>query len=232
MKGKETMKRLILVAMLFAPLAAVGQNESSGLTPAQPSWTPHPVLFSGPSLMSGGYQPVAEHVGAGFLLNSSNIGGDFESRYMNARKTNDNTVNNRKGHERYLQGRLFYKWHRGLYFGGGAQWSETSTTNYKKEAWRPTFGMGGDYFGDRVSLRWQALYILPGTDKSNGLQGPELQIWFPSPVSRSHFFYRETIGLYEFHQTVTDPSDPHLTAQQLSSRSVTSFLDFTFGWRF
>src|SRR5260370_38840453 len=107
MKGKEAMKRLILVAILFAPLAAVGQNESAGLTPAQPSWTPHPVLFSGPSLMSGGYQPVAEHLGAGFLLNSSNIGGEFQGRDMNAAQINDNTWNNRKGHASHLEGRLF-----------------------------------------------------------------------------------------------------------------------------
>ena len=225
------MKRLIFFVVLLAPLAAIGQRESAALTPAPPSWIPHPIFFSGPSMVGNGYQAVAEHFGGGFLLNSSKISGDFESRYMNARKTDDNTVNNRKGHERYLQGRLFYKMRRGLYLGGGAQWSETSTTNYAKKAWRPTFGMGGDHFGDGYSLRWQALYILPGTDKSNGLQGPELQLWLPSPASRSHFFYRQTLGLYEFHQTVTDPSDPQLTARQLSNRSAGSFLDFAFGWR-
>src|SRR5260370_31800457 len=109
MKGKEEMKRLILVAILFAPLAAVGQNESAGLTPAQPSWTPHPVLFSGPTLMSGGYQPVAEHLGAGFLLNSSNIGGGFRAALQNNRKTNDNNLENTKSVESLPHCRLHDK---------------------------------------------------------------------------------------------------------------------------
>jgi hypothetical protein len=151
---------------------------------------------------------------------------------MNARKTNDNTVNNSKGHERFLQGRAFYRYRPGLYFGGGAQWSETSTTNYTKKAWRPTFGLGGDHFGESYSMRWQGMYILPGTDRANAMQGPELQLWLPSPASRKHFFYRQTLGIYEYHDTITDPTNATLTAQQAAQRHTSAFLDFTFGWRF
>jgi len=226
------MKRLTLLAVLLLSTVAVGQNFSRSETVETTSWIPRPMILSGPSLVGNGYQTVALSGGAGLLLNSPKFLSDIEGRYMNAHKTNDNTVNNRKGHERFLEGRVFYRYKRGLYVGGGAQWSETSTTNYTKKGWRPTFGLGGDHFSDGYSMRWQALYILPGTDKANALQGPEFQLWLPSPVSRSHFFYRQTLGIYEFHATITDPNDPILTAQQIASRHSAAFLDFTFGWRF
>lgn len=205
---------------------------SPSLTPGAPSWIPRPILFAGPSFVGNGYQEVAESVGVGLLLNAKRLMSNAEGRYMNARKTDDNTLNNRKGHERYLQGRLFYKVRPNLYFGGGAQWSETSTTNYTKQAWRPTFGGGGDHFAADWSCRWQLLYIMPGTDRQNAVQGPEFQLWLPSPASKSHFFYRQTLGVYEFHTTVTDPADKNLTALQTGERQHAGFLDFTFGWRF
>ncbi|PYV83969.1 MAG: hypothetical protein DMG93_06685 [Acidobacteria bacterium] len=78
-----------------------------------------PVLFGGPSLVGNGYQTFAGNFGGALLLKSSKALGDFEAYYMNAKKTNDNTVKNRKGHERFLLGRVFYPWRRGFYFGGG-----------------------------------------------------------------------------------------------------------------
>ena len=120
--------------------AVTGYTPSPADTPADPSWFPRPLLFGGPSLVGNGYQTFAGSVGGALLLNSSKLLGDFEAQYMNAKKTNDNTLNNRKGHERFLVGRLFYPWRKGLYFGGGAQGSETSTTNYTKKQWRPALG--------------------------------------------------------------------------------------------
>ncbi len=179
------MKILSLSCVLLLSVVAFGQEKPpASETPASPSWTPRPVLYSGPSLVGNGYQTFALNGGGGLLLNSSKLLGDFEGRYMNARKTNDNTLNNRKGHERYLEGRLFYKYRQGLYFGGGAQWSETSTTNYTKKAWRPTVGLGGDYFSQGLSCRWQTLYISPGSDWQNALQGAEIQLWLPSPACK------------------------------------------------
>src|SRR5438477_9208679 len=135
------MKRLILFAVVVMRAAGIAQNLTPAETEANPSWIPHPMVISGPSFVGNGYQTLALNGGAGFLLNSSHVVSDVEARYMNARKTDDNTLNNRKGHERYLEGRFFYRYRPGLFFGGGAQWSETSTTNYTKKAWRPTFGL-------------------------------------------------------------------------------------------
>jgi hypothetical protein len=190
------------------------------------------MVLMGPSLVGNGYQSLALNGGVGLLLNSPHLLSDVEATYMNARKTDDNTLNNNKGHERSLKGRVFYRFHRDLYLGGGAQWSETSTTNYTKKGWRPTFGVGGDHFGDGYSMRWQTLYVMPGTDRANAMQGPEFQLWFPAPTSDKHFFFRQTLGIYEFHTTVTDSTNLSLTAQQTADRHTAAFLDFTFGWRF
>jgi len=222
----------ILFAVLILVVASAAQGMPASETSAGTSWVPRPILFVGPSLVGNGYQTVAVTETGGLFLNSPLLFGDAEGSYMNARKTFDNTINNTSGHERGLEGRLFYKFRPGLYFGGGAQWSETSTTNYLKSAWRPTFGAGGDHFGSNYSMRWQVMYVMPGTDHFNAVQGPEIQIWFPSPASRSHVFFRQTLGIYEFHSTVTDPTNAALTAQQTSDRSVASFLDFALGLRF
>src|ERR1700694_5139721 len=102
--------------MLFALFVSVASNaQEQGSEP--PSWIPHPIVYSGPSLVGNGYQAVAGNFGGGLILNSSKLLGDFEAYYMNAKKTDDNTVNNVKGHERFLQGRLFYPMRKGLYFG-------------------------------------------------------------------------------------------------------------------
>ena len=227
------MKLLVIFCAFWMSGACIAQEERpASATDASTSWVPHPFVFSGPSFVGNGYQTLAANLGGGFLLNSNKLLGDFEAYYMNAKKTNDNTQNNLKGHERFLQGRLFYPWRKGLYFGGGAQWSETDTTNYTKKGLRPTFGVGGDHFTNDWSCRWQVLYITKGTDKINGVQGAEFQLWLPSPATRSHFFYRQTLGTYEFHTTVTDATDRVLTARQTGQRSTAAFLDFMFGWRF
>jgi hypothetical protein len=230
------MKRpfLLAQALNWFLLAVLSPAAGQAFVPVEvgQSWVPHPLIFIGPSLVGNGYQNVAGRLGLGFIVNSRRMIGDFEGSYMNARKTDDNTIGNRKGHERFLEGRVFYPWRPWLYFGGGAQWSETSTTNYVKSAWRPGFGVGGDHFATDWSYRWQVLYLLPGTDKSNGLQGPELQLWLPSPASRSHFFYRQTLGIYELHTTVTDPTNATLTTAQMGDRHSATFLDFAVGWRF
>jgi hypothetical protein len=224
--------KVLIILCAFSISGTCTAQEEASLTRASPSWIPHPFVYSGPSFVGNGYQTLAANLGGGLLLNSNKLLGDFEAYYMNAKKSNDGTLNNNKGHERFLQGRLFYPWHKDLYFGGGAQWSETATTNYTKKGWRPTLGAGGDHFANSWSCRWQVLYITTGTDKINGVQGPEFTLWFPSPRSKSHFLFRETLGVYEFHTTVTDPTDRKLTAQQTGQRSTAAFLDFMFAWRF
>ena len=221
-----------LFAVLLLSLGASAQQLSASGGLVEPSWKPHPIVFSGPSLASNGYQPLALDGGGGFLLDLKRFFSDVEGSYTNARKVNDNTTDNYSGHERAMEARSFYTFRRQLYFGGGIQWRQTSTTNYTKQAWHPAFGVGGDYFRAGHSIRWQALYVLPGTDRLNGLQGSEIQIWFPSPTARGHFFIRQTLGIYELHSTITDPTNLILTAQETANRSLLSLAEFDFGFRF
>jgi hypothetical protein len=130
------------------------------------------------------------------------------------------------GSELDLKGRAFFRTDRGWYFGGGAQWSKLSTAIYAKQAWRPTFGGGKDLFRENFSMRTQVLYVLPGSDHLNAVQGPEISLWLPSPASRSHFFYRQTLGIYGFHQTSVPGNSG------VNQRYLASFLQFTAMYRF
>jgi hypothetical protein len=49
---------------------------------------------------------------------------------------------------------------------------------------------------------------------------------------KAHIFYRETMGVYRVHDTVTDRSDPILTLQQMSNHSWRAFAEFTAMYRF
>jgi hypothetical protein len=77
-----------------------------------------------------------------------------------------------------------------------------------------------DIFRSSLSARMQVMYILPGTDRLNAAQGPEFSLWFPSPAKNGHWFYRETLGVYEFHQTAV----PGNSGDQ--NRGRTAFLSF------
>lgn len=223
---------ILCSGLLISTLSVAQGGGGPEVTPGALSWIPRPIIYAGPALQGGGYQMVAGDVGGGLLMRSGALLADVEGYYSNAKKVNDGTINNYKGHERFLQGRLFVPWRHGTYFGGGAQWSETSTTNYEKKGWRPTFGGGMDRISEKISWRFQALYVTKGTDRLNGVQGPEFQVWLPSPASAAHFFFRETVGVYEYHTTVTDPTDRALTASQTGQRSAAGFTDFALVWRF
>lgn len=119
---------------------------------------------------------------------------------------------------------------------------------------RYQFGGGKDwYYNDqwKFSYRVQVLYLLPPQHESvaypaapgqpsyvcqgcgNGVQGPELTLQMPSPAdSRHHWFVRYTLGVYEFHTTITEPSNLPLTAEQDSSRHAMGTFDALVGYRF
>lgn len=191
--------------------------------------------------MGGGYTPVALVGGAGLRIDSRRLLLDTNASYDNGRKTNDNDQPNPKGRDRGLNGSAYYRLSSGWSFGAGARWSELSTTNYHKSAWRPVFGGSKDYFHKRCagedcardfSARVGVDYVLPGTDWQNGSQGPLFTLYVPSPSVKARIFFRETMGIYRSHDTVTDRSDPALTLQQTGNHSWQSFAEFTAMFRF
>jgi hypothetical protein len=221
---------------------AVSQKPATDESSQQPSGlVPRPFLYAGAGLMGGGYAPFAGRAGGGLRIDSRRFLASAEGWYDNGHKTNDNTGPNPKGHDRGLVGSAYYRFSSGWFAGVGARWNQLSTTNYTKGGWRPTFGGGKDYFHKKCaledcisdfSMRLGFDYLLPGTDHFNALQGPLFSFYMPSPSAKGHFFFRETLGIYEFHTTVTDPSNKILTQQQTGSRSVTSFGEFTLMYRF
>lgn len=202
---------------------------------------PHPYVYFGPEGMSAGYAPVALLAGAGLRIDSKHFIFDANANYDNGHKTNDNTGINEKGHDRGLVGSMYYRLPSGWAFGAGARWSQLSTTNYTKSAWRPTFGGSRDFFvrdcmaegcPHAFTMRIGADYVLPGTDWQNGSQGPSVSFYLPSPSARRHVFFREILGIYRYHDTVTDRTDPVLTRMESSHHSVDSFLELTLMYRF
>jgi hypothetical protein len=204
-------------------LAAVSSVQPAPTPPSGSGlhW-PRPYVYAGLFPSEGaGYSPAAGGVGTGL---------DWELPHLillsEISAEDDHKLDSGTGTESHFLTRGFFRTERGWYFGGGVQWSNLGTIIYSKHAWRPSFGAGKDFSSPSFSARAQALYILPGTDHLNALQGPELSLWLPSPASQHHWFYRQIIGIYEFHQTSV-PGNPGL-----NDRSVATFLEFTAMYRF
>jgi hypothetical protein len=216
------------------PVAEESAQQPSGLVP-------RPFLYAGAGLMGGGYAPLAWEGGGGLIIDTRHFLASAEGSYDNGHKTDDGGPPNPKGHDRGLAATAYFRLSSGWFAGVGARWSQLSTTNYTKGAWRPTFGGGKDYFHKKCaaencvsdfSMRAGIDYVLPGGDHLNALQGPLLSFYMPSPSAKGHIFFRETLGIYEFHETVTEPSIPSLTQQQIGNRYVTSFGELTVMYRF
>jgi hypothetical protein len=219
---------LFVTSMLLAqqivskkPLAEESDQQS-------PGFLPRPFAYAGAGLMGGGYAPLASEGGGGLRVDSRHFLASAEGWYDNGHKANDNDLPNPNGHDRGLDGAAYFRLSSGCFFGMGARWSQLSTTNYTKSAWRPMFGGGKDYFYKTCalencvadfSMRLGADYVLPGADHSNALQGLLVSFYMPSPAAKGHIFFRETLGIYEFHETLTEPSNLTLTREQIGNRS-------------
>lgn len=191
--------------------------------------------------MGGGYAPFAEVGGAGLRIDSKHFLVDADGQYDSGRKVNDNDQPNPSGHERGLVGSAYYRLPGAWSFGAGIRWSELATTNYRKSSWAPTIGGSKDYFrhhcqletcsGD-FSLRLGVDYMLKGSNWQNGTQGPLFTFFVPSPSTKGHIFWRETVGIYRVYDTVTDRTNALLTSQQMSTHSWDNFAEFTLMYRF
>jgi hypothetical protein len=91
--------------------------------------------------------------------------------------------------------------------------------------------MGKDFIRETYSLRLQAMYITEGTDKANGVQGPEIAMTYPSPAKHGHLFWRTTWSIYRFHTTDTF-SDPATSAAQRADHHFTGGTESGLIWRF
>jgi hypothetical protein len=201
--------------------ASGSQSSAPELTELKSFW-PRSYAYGGFAPSEGaGYSTAAGTAGAGLDCETSRLIALTQFAVEDAHKLDSGT-----GAEAHFMTRLFVRAPASWYFGGGAQWNDLDTVLYSKHSWRPGFGAGKDFLREAFSARAQALYLLPGTDHLNGLQGPELSLWVPSPATHHHWFYRQVLGIYEFHQTSV-PGNPGL-----NDRSVSAFLELTVMYRF
>ncbi|HEX8815934.1 MAG TPA: hypothetical protein VF753_10575 [Terriglobales bacterium] len=163
--------------------------------PSYSPW-PRPIFEGGLSLLHGGYDPAAANVGAGVNLEMAKFLAVAEISADDAHKTTSDS-----GYDAYFQARAFVRVKRDWFAGGGGQWNQLTANVYSKQAWRPAIGGGKDFFGEDLSARAQLLYVFAGDDHQNGSQGPEFSLWLPSPALHRHFFYHQTLGIYQSHQT-------------------------------
>ncbi len=185
---------------------------------------PHLTIVPALSLNSGGYQPTSASLMFGARYEGRRLFFSNDFAYDNARKVNDNTDDNRNGYSRSWKILLFYRLPSHWFVGAGAGWSEVVTTNYSKHCWAPHVSGGRDLFLPGTSFRLNAMYKFPGTDHANASQGPTIEFILPSPVTGRHLYLYESFTTHIFHTTITDPSDPVLTARQKGEHSVASYL--------
>jgi hypothetical protein len=188
--------------------------------PGYSRW-PRPMIEGGLSLLHGGYDPAAANAAAGLDLEARRWVATTSVSADDAHKTTSDS-----GYDAYLQARAFVRMNRQWFAGGGGQWNRLSANVYSKQAWRPAFGGGRDFLGGNFSARAQVVYVLAGDDRLNGSHGPEFSLWLPSPALRRHFFYHQTLGVYEFHQTSV-PGDTGT-----NDHFVSLFAGFTIMYRF
>jgi len=205
---------------------------------------PHPSLYLGPSLLGGGYGILAYTARGAVNIEATHFIFGASGGYDNGHKVDDGTGPNPKGHDRYLDGGLYlrpaiYGWSRRLYFGGGYTWSQLSTTNYTKGGARYYLGGGYDLFlraciacRRDLSMRINMNWLTAGTDWQNGSHGPSTSITMPSPREKRHWFLSETLSIYRFHQTITEPTNLPLVQFQEGKKSFDGFADFGVIYRF
>lgn len=234
--------------------AYVGSNSTQNPDQPMERWltrlTPHPYLYAGPSLMGGGYATFAYRVEGGLNVESPQWVMKALAAYDNGRKVNDDDQPNPNGHDRYLDGGIYYRltslpsrlsflgaghW----FLGGGYRWNQLSTTNYTKGVNGPLIGGGYDLvtracescrrnFSARFGLDW----ITAGNDWQNGSHGPEVTVTIPTPRENRHWFYETRAGVYRFHETVTEPSNIPLTRIQESQKGTDGFENIGVVYRF
>jgi hypothetical protein len=204
---------------------------------------PHPFLYAGPSIMGGGYAVWAYRVEGGIDVESTHFIGRALGAYDDGHKVDDGDQPNPKGHDRYLDTAVYYRLDSGrfqrFYFGGGYTWSQLSTTNYTKGGGRYQLGGGYDVFTRNCeecrrdfSMRVNTDWITAGNDRQNGSHGPEVTLTFPSPIEKRHWFWVEAIGVFGFHQSVTEPTNLPLVQFQTSQKSIDAYGDFGVIYRF
>jgi hypothetical protein len=219
-------------------------------SPWSPGFHPYlePQFFSG----GGGYGPGFTSA-AGVDAIWRRFEFDAAGNYGFIRKTNDDDqVPSEHGYTRGVSGTSLY--HAGSWLaGGGARWGETDVTPYRKYSWAPGATAGRAFFYHLVDFRvlggWShslreytdyptTVQFTPGPGQpqfstycicGNGVNAFSLDV-FVSVMQRGHVLLHYSFTVLRFHETVTDPYNLRMTAEQDADHGTAG--GFTFGTQF
>jgi hypothetical protein len=193
---------------------------------------PHLIFRPTFNLNGGGFRSTSQEIAGGFDFEKKYLVFRSTASYNNARKVNDGTGDNPKGHVRSLNGELFYRLRNYWFVGTEVGWGQLSTTNYSKQGWAQSFGSGRDFLAGDTSFRLRFMYTPPFRDHSNGSQGPTVEFILPSPLQHGHVYFYERLDVSFLHATITDPANRILTEQQKANRDHTATLLLGLMFRF
>jgi hypothetical protein len=193
---------------------------------------PHLILQPTFNLNGGGFATTSQEIAGGVDFEAKHMAFRATASYNNARKANDGTGSNPKGHIRSLNGQLLYRLRNYWFAGTEVGWGQLSTTNYSKQGWAQSFGGGRDFLVRDTSFRLRLMYTPPFRDHSNGSQGPTFEFILPSPLAQRHVYFYERLDVSFLHATITDPANRILTEQQTADRSHTASLQLGLMFRF
>jgi hypothetical protein len=185
---------------------------------------------------------LAYRVEGGIDVESNHIVAQALKTYDNGYKVDDRDQPNLQEHDRYLSSAIYYRQSSGplqrFYFGGVYPWSELSTTDYTKG--------GGRTRSEAATIWSRALAPIAGATS------PYPSTWIGTQLGRTgerqsrpgdhaylslapekrHWFWVETIGVYRFHETITELNNPTLVESWRSQNSPYCFGDFGIIYRF
>jgi hypothetical protein len=240
---------VLFFLLVLSALSAAGRDGEGALSAlihqardAHTVWTSgiHPSAEIGFSAPSNGYGFGADP-SVGVALQYPHFMLDAGVGYGFVRKVNDNDqVPHEHGHTRAAS--VSVSWRRGRNFiGPGASWGETAVTPYRKYSWAPEISAGHDFNALRTAVSYfrslreyidypSLVQFTPGPGQpalsrycicSNGVSGVGFDLWqAPGEKALAHVLLHYSFSMIHFHETVTDPYNTQLTAQQKSDMSL------------
>jgi len=184
---------------------------------------------------------------AGVALQYPHFMLDADASYGFVRKVDDNDqVPHEHGHTRGLSADISWRMGRN-FIGPGASWGESAETPYRKYSWAPAAFAGHDFNSMRITASYfrslreyvdypSLVYFTPGPGQpslspycicSNGVSGVGFDLWqAPSEKARAHLLLHYSLSVIHFYDTVTDPYNSVLTAEQKANTNIGGSVSF------
>jgi len=211
---------LIVYLIIWSTAFCLAQSRPGEHGTPYYSFVPKPYVGVSLGLMPNGYASLAYQGEVGLDWEPRHFVGEFSGGYDNGRKTTNYTINNFRGHDRYLSGFAGYRFSNRLFIGSGLQWNQLMSSNsppnqnyakvdFFEKGMHADIGGGYDVITQGFSSRLQAAYVLPpiyecdagscATPATHRTQGVKLSVDLPSPIDgKRHWFWRSGITIFHY----------------------------------